>query len=346
MEVSRGARPGVIGLGHERQAPAIQVGDLLGAVLEQHAPVGRLEDVVVADVDLVLARGRLPFRELDGDARRGHVVSEEAVERLRLGRLEQVVVLVVVAEPFGHGPALAIQIVPAVLEHVILEFRAGLDRIAHGGSPCHLALEDGPRADGDLLVCLLVDRVRQNEGGLLQPGQDAQRVPHRSGDPVAVAGLPVRQPEAFRCVHLHVGAQEVRAEVGAVVDHALHERLGLDPLAHEAALHVCEGHDQRVDAPVADHRLELLLSRVLRGVTAPARVIALRFERGHGISSGSTRLPPARSGSVDSEGRPDWPAGPSKHLFSLPGSLPGLRSLRRAHRPAARPRARTRARFP
>ena len=51
--------PGVVRLGHERDAPAVEVGDLLGAVLEQHAPVGRLEDVVVADVDLVLAGRRL-----------------------------------------------------------------------------------------------------------------------------------------------------------------------------------------------------------------------------------------------------------------------------------------------
>src|SRR3989304_4657120 len=58
VQVPRGACPGVIGLGHERDPPPVEEGDLLRAVLEQDAPVGRLEDVVVADVGLVMTGAR------------------------------------------------------------------------------------------------------------------------------------------------------------------------------------------------------------------------------------------------------------------------------------------------
>ena len=54
--------------------------------------------------------------------------------------------------------------------------------------------------------------------------------------------------------------------MGAVVDDALEEGLGLDPLAHEPALHVGQGHDQGVDPAVPDHALELLEAGVLAGV--------------------------------------------------------------------------------
>ena len=134
VEVARRAGPGVIGLGHEGDAPAVEVGDLLRPVLEEHAPVGRLENVVVADVDLVLAGRGLALGELDRDPRRGHLVAQQPMERLGLGRLEEVVVLVVGAEALRDAEAVARRC-PAMsrLQDVVLELRAGLDRDAR---PC------------------------------------------------------------------------------------------------------------------------------------------------------------------------------------------------------------------
>ena len=183
VEVARRAGPAVVGLGHERDAPAVEVGDLLGAVLEDHRPVGRLEDVVVADVDLVLAVGRLALAELDRDPRLGHLVAQQAVERLGLRRLEQLVVLVVVAERLGHRPAALGEALPRVLEHVVLELGAALDGEPIVRRPLDLALEDRPRADRDLLAGLAVGRVGEDERGLLEPGQDAQRCPTRAPRP-------------------------------------------------------------------------------------------------------------------------------------------------------------------
>ena len=61
MEVAGRARPVGVRLGHEREPVAVLPGDLLGAVLEDHAPVGRLQDLVVADVDLVLDGAASPL---------------------------------------------------------------------------------------------------------------------------------------------------------------------------------------------------------------------------------------------------------------------------------------------
>ena len=266
MEVPGRARPAVVGLGHEGDAPAVEVGDLLGAVLEDDAAVGRLEDVVVADVDLVLAVGRLALAELDRHVRGGHLVAQQAVERLGLGGLEEVVVLVVVPERAGDGPALLRQLFPRILEHVELELGAGLEHVAGVEGPGDLALEDRPRCDRDLQAGLLVDGVGEDHRRAGQPRQDAQLVPDRLGDPVAVARLPVHELEPLGRVHLHVRAEEVGAEMGAVRDDAVEERLALDALAHEPALHVRDGHHERVDRAVADHPLELEESRVLGGV--------------------------------------------------------------------------------
>ena len=274
VEVARRAGPAVVGLGHERDAPAVEVGDLLRAVLEDHGPVGRLEHVVVADVDLVLAVGRLPLAELDRDPRLGHLVAQQAMERLRLGRLEQLVVLVVVAERLGHRPAALGEALPRVLEHVVLELRAALDGDAHVRGALDLALEDRPRADRDLRAALL-GGVGEHEGRLLEPRQHAQRVPGGLGDPVAVAGLPVHQREALGRAHLHVRAQEVGAEVRAVVDDAGEERLGLDALADQAALHVGDGDDERVDLAAPHLPLELLEP----GVLAVLPVLVVRVVR-------------------------------------------------------------------
>ncbi len=86
--------------------------------------------------------------------------------------------------------------------------------------------------------------------------------------------------------------------MGAVVDDAVEERLGLDALAHEPTLHVRDGHDQRVDPTVADHRLQLFEPGVLLGVGLVASA--------HGASP-LCGLLAGRS----TEGRPAEPGRPS-----------------------------------
>ena len=54
--------------------------------------------------------------------------------------------------------------------------------------------------------------------------------------------------------------------MGAVAHDAVEEGLALDALAHQPALHVRDGHDDRVDLAVADHLLEFDEAGVLRAV--------------------------------------------------------------------------------
>ena len=211
----------------------------------------------------MLARGRLTLGEFDRDTSFRHLVPQQAMERFRLGCLQEVVVLVVIPEALRNAVAVLGDLVPRILEDVVLELGPGLDRDPGLAGSFDLALEDGPRRDGDLLMRLLIDRVGQDQGRLLEPREDAQRIPDRRGDPVAIAGLPVHQAEALWGVHLHVRTEQVRAEVGAVVDDAVEERVALDALAHKPALHISQGHDDRVDPAVADHLLQFDQTRVL-----------------------------------------------------------------------------------
>ena len=151
---------------------------------------------------------------------------------------------------------------------------------------CRLRIVRG--AIGISCVRLLVGGVAEDERRPVEPRQEAQRVPDRLGDPVPVAGLPVHEGEPVGRVHLHVRAEQVRAEVGAVVDDAVEERLRLDALAHEAPLHVRDRHDQRVDPAVPDHGLELLEHRVPGGGAA---VGAHRPSSSCGRFCRRTRLP-------------------------------------------------------
>ena len=67
--------------------------------------------------------------------------------------------------------------------------------------------------------------------------------------------------------------------MGAVADDAVEERLAVDALAHEPALHVGDRDDQGVDPAVADHRLQLLEPRMV-GAALVGAVVAVG-RRGH-----------------------------------------------------------------
>ena len=74
------------------------------------------------------------------------------------------------------------------------------------------------------------------------------------------------------------------------LDDAVEERLALDALAHEPALHVRERHHDRVDPAVPDHLLELDEPRVLGRVIVVAHraLVDGRFS----MVKGRTAVPP------------------------------------------------------
>ena len=106
VDVAGGTGPGLVRFGHEGDRAAVLVGDLLGAMLVDCRPVGRLEGIGVVDIDLVLARRGLPLGKLDRHPGPGHQVAELAVDRFGLGRLQELVVLVVPAPRPQTRPSL------------------------------------------------------------------------------------------------------------------------------------------------------------------------------------------------------------------------------------------------
>ena len=63
--------------------------------------------------------------------------------------------------------------------------------------------------------------------------------------------------------------------MGTVGDDAVEERLALDALAHEPALHVRDGDDQGVDLAVADPLLEFDEAGMLRGVAVAVALVVV-----------------------------------------------------------------------
>ncbi len=90
--------------------------------------------------------------------------------------------------------------------------------------------------------------VAEDESGRLEPWDPAQRREIRLHREVAVATLPARDLVARGRVHLHVECEEVVASLDRVPRvHLVDEELRVEPLAHEAALHVGERDNDRVD---------------------------------------------------------------------------------------------------
>lgn len=97
MDVRRGAGGRVVPLGEEGDRLAALPGDFLAAVLDDRMPVGHRQGVGVTDIDLLLAGGRLALGVLDRDPGSLKAVADRPHHILFLGRLEDVVVLVVTA---------------------------------------------------------------------------------------------------------------------------------------------------------------------------------------------------------------------------------------------------------
>ena len=103
----------------------------------------------------------------------------------------------------------------------------------------------------------LVDDVAEHERRFLQPGNHAQRRPVRAIQIVAIAGFPVHERVAVGCVHLHIGAEEVGAKVGPMVEAVLDEELAGNALANETPLHVTDRGDDRIDLVRGDELGEI-----------------------------------------------------------------------------------------
>ena len=238
---------GVVGLRHEGDRAALLVRDLLGAVLVDDVVVGRAQGVREAEVDLVLPRPRLALRALDPHAGALHLRPDPPQQRLVVGRGEDVVV-----EDVRHGRrqvavVLRVRLLVALAEEEELELGADHRREAQPLRPLDLPPEHLPRRgrDGGAAV---PEHVAEDEHRPLEPGDAAERGEIRLEAEVAVAALPARDLVAGHGVHLHLEREQVVAALDRVAGVQLvEEELGVEALAHQAALHVREGRDDGVD---------------------------------------------------------------------------------------------------
>ena len=141
------------------------------------------------------------------------------------------------------------------LAHEIeLELRADHRRESERLGPRDLRAEHlaRRRLDGPAVV---PHDVAEHERRPLEPRDAPERGEVGDDVEVAVALLPARDLVAGDGVHLHLEGQEVVAPLDRVPRvHLVDEELRVEPLAHEAALHVGERDDHGVDLARRDER--------------------------------------------------------------------------------------------
>jgi hypothetical protein len=123
----------------------LRPGDFLAAVLDDHVPVGHGQRVGVADVDLLLAGGGLALGIFDRNAGALQTVADRPHDVFFLGRLEDVVVLVIAAGELQVAVSAFARAVIGLVEQEEFEFGGHIGLQAHGFQPGDLALQDGAR---------------------------------------------------------------------------------------------------------------------------------------------------------------------------------------------------------
>jgi hypothetical protein len=162
-----------------------------------------------------------------------------------------VIVFVVPSERLEVVKALLGGSLVGVAQEVELQLARHHDVESQLAGSLHLAAEHGTRGHRNQGMGGFILDIGEHQRGFLQPGDDAEGGPVRGGEVVAIARLPAHQPVTRRRPHLHIGAEQVGTEVGAVPG-VLQEEVAGHPLAHEPALKVGDGTDDGVDRAVAN----------------------------------------------------------------------------------------------
>jgi hypothetical protein len=246
VDVGGIAGESVVPLGHEGEGAAERPGDLLAAVLEDDVAVGHVEGLGIAHVDLFLAGAPFALGVLHRNAGAVQAVADGPHDAFFLGGLEDVIVLDVLAGRLEAAVALFAGRVIGLVEQEELEL-GGEERLhLHCVQALELALEHVARGMLQGRVVVMLEDVAEDQRGLLQPRDAAQRRQVGLHDEVAVALLPARHLVARHRLHLDVVGQQVVAGMGLVVG-GLDEILGMEALADQPALHVRKCGDDGVD---------------------------------------------------------------------------------------------------
>ncbi|ERT95406.1 hypothetical protein P038_01814 [Brucella abortus 99-9971-135] len=124
----------------------------------------------------------------------------------------------------------------------------------------HLFFQDGARRMGKI-VMMVVQYIAQHNGRLFQPRRKAQRGEIRLHDEIAIAFVPTRRLIARYEFHIDIVGQKIIAAVGFVIT-GFHEKLSVEALSNQAALHVHDAGQHRVDPAFRDCLLQFVKSQL------------------------------------------------------------------------------------
>ena len=257
-------------LGQEGRADPLLPGDLLDRLLGDGVVVGAVHRGGIADVQLFLPRLGLALGILDRHARGQQVIADRPHHMLFLHGGQHVVVEVVGRIGLEHLIVLRPQAVVIALEQKELQFGRHHRRQAHPLGPGDLALQDRAGGMFDVGMVVVVADIAEHHRRPLQPRHAAQRRKVGLHHVVAVSRRPRGRPIAVRRRHIEVGGQQVVAAVG-FLPRAVHEMLRGEPLAHQAALHVDDAGQNRVDLARFHGLLERVEAEVSGHGGAPCR---------------------------------------------------------------------------
>ena len=245
-------------LGHEGDGQAIGHGDLLRSMFEQDGAIGRFERIGVVDVDFVLGDRRFTFGELDRDPGGAQFGAESPVVGFGASALQELVILVVDAEPREVLVSLGVRRFVGFAKEIELEFGRHLDRIAERCGARDLLFEQGARRDIHFGSGRFFHRIAEDHRRLFEPGNDPERRPIRPRQVIAVPARPGLVLKAVRGIELHIGCEQVGTKVGAVRGGMLNKEGCVHAFADKAALQIGGGRDDGVDHSRLDETGEFL----------------------------------------------------------------------------------------
>src|SRR5215212_7247910 len=114
------ARPGVplVPLGHKGDRLILLVSDLFGGMFVENIPIALIQCVAELQVDLLLAQAGLAFAELDRHAAVVEVPADRPDQVVLFGALENVIILIVIADWLEIVVVLAFSGSEALVEQV------------------------------------------------------------------------------------------------------------------------------------------------------------------------------------------------------------------------------------
>ena len=246
VDMSGRASSVLVPLGQERDAVALLPGNFLHRMLGDGVIVGAEHGGRVADVQLLLPGLGLALGVFHRDARVVEMVAHRAHHMLFLGGGEDVVVLVIGGDRLQIAEAGLADLVEALLEQEELQLRRHHRLKAHVLQPGHLPLQQGAGRMRHVGVGVVILHVAQHHHRALQPAEAADGGQIRLHHIVAIAARPAGRGIAFDRVHFKVRCQQIVAAMGLVIG-AVDEVARVEALAHQAALHVDDTGQNRVD---------------------------------------------------------------------------------------------------